>query len=144
MTTRWIGLGTQALVAINVLFGLYALAMPAGVAEMAGWAILEPRGAGELRAVYGGLVGALGVMLAIAWRRRDGSWYEALALGFAGLTLGRLVSLVADGFSTYTVIAAVFEALTAVFLAKSSAALGAARASVDQALVEPSSNDSPR
>ena len=128
MVPTWIRLGVWLLVAINVGFGLYAIAAPHGVAEMVGVTIVETRGAGELRAVYGGLVGALGVMLALAWRRADGSWFTALAIGFAGLALGRLVSLAVDGYATYTLLAAVFEALAALFLARAGRAVTAQRA----------------
>lgn len=139
MAMPWIRIGTWLLVVVNVGFGVFAVAAPGRVAGMVGWTIDAPHGAGELRAVYGGLVGALGVMLGLAWSRRDGSWYSALAIGFAGLTLGRLVSLAVDTVATYTLVAAVFEGLTALFLWRAGARLGEA-----QRFDDPISNDSPR
>jgi hypothetical protein len=62
-------------------------------------------------------------MLAALRRPEGPAWLRALACGFAGLVVGRGVSLLADGVAAYTVIALLLEAATATVLAVAARAL---------------------
>ena len=105
------------LAAINVLFGAIALAQPRRVASWIGFELIGSGGLGEFRAVYGGLVVVVGILIAVAvWMTNGGPLFGSLALVFAGLVVGRAVSLAVDGFSAYTLSAAIFEAFGAALL----------------------------
>ena len=70
-----------------------------------------------MRAVYGGLILALGIVMAWALRHpKGGHWLHAIGLCFLGLVAGRAVSLVADGLTTWNAAALVLEGATAVLL----------------------------
>ena len=104
--------------AVNLAWGAISILDPLWAARMVGLEVPDaPAALGELRAVYGGLVGSLGVVLALAVLRRPlRAWYGALAILFAGLVLGRVVSLFADGFDAFTVLALGVEGITALLL----------------------------
>ncbi|MGE3965517.1 MAG: DUF4345 family protein [Planctomycetota bacterium] len=94
----------------NLLFGVYCIVRPTTLAELAGVTSPTASVLGELRAVYGGLVGALGLaLLAILFRKLDRPEQVLLGVLFAGLSLGRLVSIVVDGPSGFTLSALGFE-----------------------------------
>jgi hypothetical protein len=97
-------------------YALYCFAAPASLAEAAGVAYQTPTGSTELRAMYGGLQAALGVLAALG-ALRPGWRLPALgAVGFsaAGLGMARLAGLALDGgFSSYTGMALAFEAVSA-------------------------------
>jgi hypothetical protein len=100
------------LAAINVLFGIIALAQPRRVASWIGFELMGTGALGEFRSVYGGLVAVVGILIAVAVLMTDGGpLIGSLALVFAGLVVGRAVSLAVDGFATYTVAAGIFEAV---------------------------------
>ena len=100
---------TRIFLALSALlwlpYGLYCFAAPASLAAGAGVAFQSPTGSTELRAMYGGLQAAIGLLatlgaLRAAWRRP-----ALVALGFltAGLCAARLAGLALDGgFSSYT------------------------------------------
>lgn len=101
---------------INVLvwvpYGVYCFFAPGFLAEAAGVASLSPTGTTELRAMYGGLQIAIGVLCALGLFRAG--WQEKAlhALGILTLGLGsaRLIGAALDGaFSQYTIGALVFE-----------------------------------
>lgn len=101
----------------NLAFGAWSLAWPARAAQLVGFTLESDAARGEVRAVHGGLVLGLGVVMVAALRRSDGRhWLRALAPCFLGLALGRLVSLGLDGFTTWNGAALVLEAGTAVLL----------------------------
>ena len=114
-------MATRGFLALSALvwlpYGVYCFAAPASLAEVAGVAFLSPTGSTELRAMYGGLQAALGVLaaagaLSVAWCRP-----ALAALGFvaAGLGTARLAGLALDGgFTSYTGGALLFEGLSAV------------------------------
>jgi hypothetical protein len=103
---------------INLLFGVVALIQPARVASWIGFELSGLGAAGEMRAVYGGLVSVVGIlMLVAAWTSAGAPLLGPLALLFVGLVIGRIVSLGVDGFAGYTLVATVFEILAAGLLA---------------------------
>ncbi len=102
----------------NIGFGLIALLDPPRVASWLGLELLGVSAYGELRAVYGGLVLALGGAMIWGVFGNQPSWLAPLALLFGGLVSGRLISLSLDGWSTYTLAAAILEAAGALLLAK--------------------------
>lgn len=99
-------------------FGVWALAAPDRVAAMVEMSLRTAGATGEVRAVYGGLMLALGLALArgAMGGARAGSWLSVVALGYGGLVLGRAVSLATDGASGYTLLAMAFEALVGAFV----------------------------
>jgi hypothetical protein len=88
-----------------LVYGVYILIVPGALAATAGLGALNTTGTIELRAMYGGLEGAVGLLA--LWGafnprlRRAG--LAALAFTCTGLGATRLTSaLVAGEFSTYT------------------------------------------
>ena len=99
---------------INILFGAVAIAQPRRVASWVGFELMGTGALGEFRAVYGGLVAVVGILIAIAaWTANGGPLSGYLALVFAGLVAGRVVSLLIDGFSWYSIAAGIFELVAA-------------------------------
>jgi len=113
--------GTRIFLAANVLlwlpYGLFCLASPGFLAEAAGVTATTPTGTTELRAMYGGLQAAIGLLALAAVLRRDLERTALAALAFlgGGLFTGRLVGALGDGgLSGYTIGALALEiALTA-------------------------------
>ena len=102
----------------NLAFGLVALVAPVKIAALVGVQLLRPAAHGEFRAVFGGLVLVLGGLMLAGLRHGDGVvWCRLLAFAFAGLAFGRVVSLFADGVQSYTLVAFLLEAGSAVLLA---------------------------
>lgn len=113
--------GTRIFLAANVLlwlpYGLYCLAAPGFLAGAAGVAATTPTGATELRAMYGGLQAAIGLLALAALLRRDLERTALTALAFlaGGLFTGRLLGAIADGgLSAYTGGALALEILLAI------------------------------
>ena len=102
----------------NIAWGLFAFSAPDRAAAVLEFGLTSVEGRGEIRATYGGLILGLGLALLVALRRPDarGS-LNLLAIVFGALSLGRLGSLVLDGFSTYTASVAALEILFTGFLA---------------------------
>ncbi len=89
-----------------IAYGLYMLFVPQALAATAGVSALNGTGTIELRAMYGGLEAAVGVLALwggfAAGLRRAG--LAALAFTCTGLGATRLISAVLAGeFSTYTI-----------------------------------------
>ena len=104
-------LGLSALVWFP--YGLYCFFAPGALAASAGVTFTSATGATELRAMYGGLQAALG-LLAFAAMQRPALTRPALvtlATVTAGLGSARLLGAVIDGaWSGYTLMGLVFEA----------------------------------
>lgn len=103
----------------HIGFGIWALGAPQQVAAMAELQPLTAGAMGELRAVYGGLIIAMGAAIArgAMGGANAGVWLTVVALAYGGLASGRLVSLLADGASGYTLLAMGLETLLAAFVA---------------------------
>jgi hypothetical protein len=93
-------------------YGLYCLFVPGSLAGMAGVVASTPTGTTELRAMYGGLQAAIG-LLALAGALRGGLTRTALVtVGAltAGLGSARLLGVFLDGgFTAYTGMGLGFE-----------------------------------
>lgn len=101
-----------ALIALgNVFFGAFALVATDKVAAFIRLVPEAPQAHGEMRAIFGGLVLALAALVAAGAMDpgKYGRWLSAAGLIFGGLALGRVLSLVADGAVTYTLIALALE-----------------------------------
>ncbi len=127
---KWLVPTLLALAAAHVVFGLYS---PETLAPWAGLELTTPGAHGEIRAIFGGLIIALGI--AIARGALGGAagrhWLWAVAGMYLGLVAGRLVSLGVDGFSMHTLAAGIFEGAVAglLFWAGSEAPTAATAAS---------------
>ena len=98
------------------LYGVYCLLVPGSLHEAAGIVAVTPTGTTELRAMYGGLQSAVG-LLALAGAVR-GSLRRTALVALGALTLGlgsaRLFGVFVDGhFTSYTGMGLGFEWFTA-------------------------------
>lgn len=107
---------TRIFLAANVVlwlpYGLYCLAVPGSLADAAGVAATSATGTTELRAMYGGLQAAIGLLALAAVLRRDLERTALTALAFlaGGLFMARLCGAFVDGgLSGYTIGALVLE-----------------------------------
>jgi hypothetical protein len=97
-------------------YGIYCLLTPQALAGLAGITATSATAIVELRAMYGGLQSAIGVLALLAgsaasWRREG---LVALLFVYSGLALARLASAAATGeFSSYVIGALAFEAPSA-------------------------------
>jgi hypothetical protein len=99
-------------------YGIFCLFQPEFLAEAAGVASLSATGTTELRAMYGGLQAALGVLAGAAFFRAELRRPALLTLVFlcAGLFLARLVGVALDSqVSAYTASGLGFELASAGF-----------------------------
>ena len=109
MATR-IFLGITALIWLP--YGIYCFFQPGTLAGTAGIAFTSPTGATDLRATYGGLTAALGVLALLGALRSEWARYALVTLGTAcaGFGIARLFGTALDGgVGTYTVQALVLE-----------------------------------
>ncbi len=107
----------------NIGFGLWAMFDPLHAMEwMLNWqnsatpdgGAIQPATIGEFRAIFGGLILALGmVTLRCLWSPSYAAWLQPLAWCYLGLALARLSSLLLDGISNYTMICASVEVAAA-------------------------------
>ncbi len=103
------------------LYGVYCFADPASLAGAAGVTATTATGTIELRAMYGGLQAALGLLAGAACWRPSLVRPALLALAFvaAGLFTARLLAaVVAAEFSAYTVMALTIEIVTWMFASR--------------------------
>lgn len=94
------------------LYGLYCFFSPGALADGAGVAATTPTGTTELRAMYGGLQMALGVLATLGLVRSELTRTALIALGLVttGLGSARLLGAFVDGgWSAYTVMGLTFE-----------------------------------
>ena len=84
---------------MNVPFALWVLFDPVPVIEFGGLAESSPVALAEVRAMYGGLIGGLGVISVIgAWREeRTAAALWANAWAFSGIAVVRSLSCLASG-----------------------------------------------
>lgn len=108
----------RAFLIVSVLvwlpYGLLCLLRPDSLVDGAGVAAASTTGSVELRAMYGGLQAAIGVMALVALFRPELQQPYLLMVAFlcAGLGLARLFGAAVDGdFSAYTGLALLFEAV---------------------------------
>lgn len=93
-------------------YGLWCLAAPGFLEQAAGVAATTPTATTEIRAMYGGLQAAFGLLMLAAVRdsRLDVAALACAAFLVPGLALSRLAGLAVDGgLSAYTGAALVFE-----------------------------------
>ena len=93
-------------------YGVYCLLAPHALAASAGLTAVSATGTTELRAMYGGLQMAIGLLAAFALFRGSLRPAALVALGFLtlGLGTGRLFGMALDGdVSQYSGFALVFE-----------------------------------
>ncbi len=98
--------------AVWLSYGVYCFVAPESLGGAAGVAISSPTGSVELRAMYGGLQIALGVLCLLASRRATLTRAALTTLAFLATGLGsaRLLGMALDGgLSTYTLCALAFE-----------------------------------
>ena len=107
---------TRVFLAANALlwlpYGLYCLARPHMLAEVAGVVAASTTGSTELRAMYGGLQAAIGTLMLVAVFRSNLRRTALITLAFlaGGLFSARLVGAFTDGGpSSYTAGALVLE-----------------------------------
>ena len=113
MATK-IFLGINAVLFIG--YGLVCLASPSVVADSAGLAVVTGDGAVELRAMYGGLQTAVGMLALAALLRSElqSAVLFVLAFLFFGLASARLLgTIIESGVGSYTFGALAFEILFA-------------------------------
>ncbi len=99
-------------------YGVLCFVSPALLAEAAGVASTSTTGTTELRAMYGGLQAALGVLSGAAFFQPSLQRPALIALSFlcAGLFMARLLGALFDTeFSSYTMLALFFELLSSTF-----------------------------
>ncbi len=96
-------------------YGLYCFLAPETLKIAAGVGVDGPTGTTEIRAMYGGLQIGIGVLCALgAWKP---TWrptaVRTLLLLVGGLLATRAIGVLLDGsFSTYTLLALIFEGAT--------------------------------
>jgi len=96
-------------------YGLYCFLVPSTLTQSAGVAILSPTASTELRAMYGGLQAAIGVLTAMGALMATMTRPALIALAFlcGGLGSARLLGVLVDGgLSGYTIAGLVFEFLS--------------------------------
>jgi hypothetical protein len=124
---KWLTPLLLLLALAHILAGLYGLYAPDTLAPSLGLDMTTVGGRGEMRAIFGGLIAALGVMIL---RGSMGGptgrqWLWAVATAYVGLAAGRLVSLGMDGMSAHTLFAGLLEGGLAVVMFWSGGAVGA-------------------
>ena len=82
----------------NLGFAVYALILPASAAELSELDLTPAAARAEYRAVFGGLVGALGLGMLWVVARGEGAGARLLALLFGGLVFGRGADLLLGSF----------------------------------------------
>lgn len=95
-----------------LVYGFYCFVAPATLLESAGVTFTTPTGSTELRAMYGGLQMAFGVLALLGLRGGALARTALIGLGLAtgGLGVARLFAAFLDsGWSAYTLFALVFE-----------------------------------
>ncbi len=114
MAARWF---LAASVLIWLPYGLWCFLDPGTLAGSAGVTATTPTGVTELRAMYGGLQMAIGLLAAAGVAHASARRPALLALAFlaGGLAVSRLIGgILDDSFSAYTTGATIFEFVTAV------------------------------
>jgi len=115
---KWVTPFLLLLALAHVLFGFYGLYSPDGMAGITGLEMATTGARGEMRAIIGGLMAALGIaILRGSMGGKTGrQWLWAVAAAYVGLACGRLVSLGMDGMSAHTLLAGLLEGVLATVL----------------------------
>ncbi len=102
----------------HLLFGAYALLVPDAAARIVSLQPMTPGATGEIRAIFGGLIVGMGLVIVrgAVGGDRGKQWLLAASVAYFGLVLGRIVSLVLDGAVAHTLMAGAFEGLLGVLL----------------------------
>ena len=110
----------------HVIFGLYGLYAPEAVGAIVSLQPTTGGAVGELRAIFGGLIVATGVALlrGALGGSQGKQWLLAVAVAYAGLFVGRVVSIGMDGRWAHTLLAGLVEAAIAGFLVYAAWELG--------------------
>ena len=113
-------MGPQVFLGLSALlwlpYGVFCLLQPSFLEGAAGVAANTATGTVELRAMYGGLQAAIGILCAMGCVSPVWRGHALVAVGFltAGLGLARLAGVAAGGgLSSYTGVALVFEFVSA-------------------------------
>ncbi|MDJ0789695.1 MAG: DUF4345 family protein [Myxococcota bacterium] len=113
-------MGARVLLGLSALvwlpYGLFCLMQPGFLEGAAGLVASTPTATGELRAMYGGLQAALGVLCGLGCLRLEWRDPALIALGFltAGLALARIAGVaLGSGVEPYTAVAVAFEVASA-------------------------------
>ncbi|MEE3327699.1 MAG: DUF4345 family protein [Myxococcota bacterium] len=111
-------LGRILLIAVGLAFtpyGFLCLFSPQSVADYTGMVLPNASALNEVAAMYGGLQIGLGlIFIVLALRKQTLAMGLIILMSLLGaLALGRLYGLFAYGFSTYNVLAVIFEAVSA-------------------------------
>ena len=116
---NWLKTVLAVFALLHVLFGLYGLYAPLQMAQIVELEARTAGAIGEIRAIYGGLFLALGLVIARGWFGGPlaAAWLRVVAMGYAGLFVGRVASVAVDGPSGYTIFAGAFEIVIAGFFA---------------------------
>lgn len=135
----WLKYALLVIGVAHLIFGIFALYAPVQVAGLMGLEPLSAGGHGEIRALYGGLVAAVGIaILRGAMGGPAGKqWLMAIAVAFSGLAVGRIVSLAGDGVAAHTLGALAFEGGIAGFLFYAVSALDALPGRESQPRMDP-------
>lgn len=99
-----------------LLYGLYCFADPSALSASAGVTYVSPTGSTELRAMYGGLQAAVGLLALGGVLRTDLRRSALLTIAFltGGLFTARFLGLLIDGgVSGYTLAGLLFESASA-------------------------------
>ena len=119
--------------------GVFGLMSPERIGDLVSFMLLDNGARGEVRAIYGGM--SLAIAFILVWgaiRGRKGRpWLLSVAIAFGGLATGRVVSLMLDGLTGYTVLAGVLEGAIAGFLAFAAFELGRERPEEHEAASPP-------
>ena len=130
----------------HLLVGLYGLYAPATVARIVSIDLLTPGAFGEARAVFGGLIGALGIAIIRGALGGAGGrqWLFAVATGYTGMVVGRILSLGADGPTWHTLFTGLVEGGLAIVLFWAGMEVGRERAAAPLSPAASSSAPAPK
>ena len=110
----------------QIVVGLYFFYAVDVAAQLLGFDLLNTGSRGELRALAGGLVVSIGIMIlrGTIGGQFGRQWLYAAGIVYSGLFVGRIVSLGMDGLAAHTVFAGLFETVMAVLLFWAGAEVG--------------------
>ena len=121
MIGRWI---IGIIGAITLAYGVAGFAFPADLGESLGVGAHSALGLSELRALYGGVLGTLGIVLLAALRFPGGGhWTRVVAAIHAGAAISRVTSVALGGMDGAIIFAACYETIVALALFKASSSL---------------------
>lgn len=121
MIGRWI---ITALGALTFAFGAWGFADPASMGESVGLGAHSAFGLSELRAVYGGVIGTMGIALLAAPRVAGGAhWTRMVGAIYLACAITRVTSLILGGMDETTFFAGCYEVVVGLTLLKAAQSL---------------------